>query len=134
MQYRSYDPKGSGLLKGSGGPFCFKKRQSDEHWSTLRLSDATRIKREVPDFEEGVEYTERELLLLAEKILLCDPKHYNEHPVYFPLGKYLEKLKHEIYPTNGVAHAEIVSGIYWRTHPQGRRVREDGNVEKSYYL
>lgn len=97
------------------------------------LSDHTRIKNEVPDFQEGIDYTPRELLLLAEKMLIKDPKPVNEAPAILLIPHLRDRQKREIYNQNGVPDPSICEGLYWRTHPQGRIVRPEGNTDRSFY-
>jgi hypothetical protein len=122
-----YDPHASGLLKG-GGLRRFKVRRSViqgrrlKHFPDVHISDLGRVKSEVPDFDPALEfeYTQRELLLLAEKMLLEDKKPAEEHPVWLNVAKIKDRLKHEIYCANGIPDPSIVQGLYWRTHPNGR--------------
>ncbi len=88
----------------------------------LMLSDTQRIKQEVPEFQDGIEYTPRELLLLAEKMLLEDPKPIGEDPAILLAEHLRHRQAHEIYNANGIPDPSIQSGLYWRTHPQGRNV------------
>lgn len=124
-----YHPHESGLLTG-GGPRRFKLRRnvlrggSLKHFPDVHISDCSAVKRLVPDFDPDLEfeYTQRELLLLAEKILLEDKPPY-EHPAWLNASTMKERLKHEIYVANGIPDPSISSGLYWRTHPEGRKWR-----------
>lgn len=53
------------------------------HFPDVHISDTLRIKRDIPDFDPALEfvYSQRELLLLAEKLLLEDQKPGDESPV-----------------------------------------------------
>lgn len=124
----SLDPHASGLLTG-GGFRRFKIRRYVaqggrlKHFPDVHISDVSNIKREVPDFDPALEfaYTKRELLLLAEKILLEDDKPGHERPAYLSANRLLHRLKREIYCANGTPDPSFVSGLYWRTHPEGRK-------------
>lgn len=71
-----YHPHDSGLLHG-GGQRRFKLRRnvmrggSLKHFPDVHISDHSGIKQRVPEFDPALEfeYSKRELLLLAEKIL-----------------------------------------------------------------
>jgi hypothetical protein len=122
-----YDASGSGLLKGSGVRGA-KVRQHVirggklRHFPDVHITDSGRIKELVPDFEPAFEfeYTRRELLLLAEKMLLEDPKPSSDWPAYLSAASLRARQKREIYCANGTPEPHIVQGMFWRTHPQGR--------------
>jgi hypothetical protein len=122
------DPHASGLLTG-GGTRRFKVRanivrgESLKHFPNVHLSDTWAIKKEVPDFDPALEfeYTRRELMLLAEKILLEDKKPPYEEPMWLNGNSMKNRIKHEIYCSAGTPDPSIVQGMYWRTHPQGRK-------------
>ena len=108
----------------------------------VHLSDVSAIKREVPDYNPALEfeYTKRELLLLAEKMLLEDEKPCREDPAWLNADRYKHRSKHEIYCAAGTPDPAIASGLYWRTHPEGRRWRTpeerrggDGELDRSFY-
>lgn len=102
----------------------------------IHLSDLKRIKEEVWDFdpEWEQEYSRRDLLLMAEKILLTDPKPGNEHPVWLNAAQFLRRSKREIYVGSGTPDPAIASGLYWRSHPEGRKVRsKEQRIKHSYY-
>lgn len=79
----------------------------------------------MPDYDPDLApyYTQRELLLLTEKILLTDEKPANEAPVWLNVDRLKDRYKHEIYCSAGIPDPAIASGLYWRTHPDGRRWR-----------
>lgn len=141
----SHTPKTSGVLTGSGGIRRFKRRKHVAIGGALRhqipdvhISDKCRIRREVWDFDPlwEFEYSQRELNLMAEKILLMDEKHFTEDPYWLPAAQYMERLKREIYTTHGTVDPNISSGMYWRSHPDGRKVNTDEQRKKnsaSYY-
>lgn len=140
----SYQAKSSGLLTG-GGIRRFKARRSAIQGNALthqipdvHISDKKAVREEVWDFdpEWEFEYSDRELMLMTEKILLNDPKPFWEEPVWLPAAQLMERMKREIYPASGVPDPAIVSGLYWRTHPQGRKVNTDEQRKQnaaSYY-
>lgn len=123
-----YDPHASGLLKG-GGTRRFKVRagivrsESLRHFPNVHISDTCTIKRLIPDFDPALEseYTRRELLLLAEKILLEDSKPPYEEPAWLNGVAMRDRSKREIFCANGTPDPSIESGLYWRTHPEGRK-------------
>lgn len=122
---KAYDPLGSGMLLG-GGPRHPKMRKSaivgyTKNFPDMHLSECKRIREEVPDFEEGIDYSARELQLITEKILLCDPKPPNEDPVWLNAPVYLDRCKREIYSSQGTVDPSYGDGLYWRTHPNGRK-------------
>lgn len=93
----------------------------------VHLSDLVGVKHEVWDFDPlwEFEYSNRELILMAEKILLLDPKPGDEEPIWLNASQLLARSKREIYVGNGVPDPAIASGLYWRTHPEGRKVQSD---------
>ncbi len=125
-----YHPHESGLLTG-GGQRRFKLRRnvmrggSLRHFPDVHISDPSAVKRLVPDFDPDLEfeYSPRELTLLAEKILLEDRKPPYEHPAWQNASTLKDRLRHEIYCASGVPDPSIASGLYWRTHPNGRKWR-----------
>jgi hypothetical protein len=76
----------------------------------------------IPEYHPGRSYTRNELEWMADFTIF-------EHPSYQPDGTILSegmwksRLKHEIYSTRGTPDPNIVSGLYWRTHPQGLKWR-----------
>lgn len=122
-----YHPHESGLLTG-GGQRRFKARRhvlrggSLRHFPDVHISDHSGIRQHVPDFDPDLEfeYSQRELLLIAEKILLEDEKSSGEHPAWLHTPQMKDRLRHEIYCAAGTPDPSIVSGMYWRTHPEGR--------------
>lgn len=119
-----YDPSGGGLKLGGGSyrSYFAKRKKGCKHFPNVALSDPWAIRNWVPDFDPSVDYTERELLLIAEKILINDPKPPAEHPTWLPAKQLLDRAKREIYCKEGTPDPAIVSGLYWRTHPNGRTV------------
>lgn len=122
-----YHPHESGLLTG-GGQRHFKARRhvlrggSLKHFPDVHISDPSAVKRLVPDFDPDLEfeYTPRELILLAEKILLKDEKPPYEDPAWQNAATLKARLRHEVYVASGIPDPAIASGLYWRTHPEGR--------------
>lgn len=124
-----HDSHRSGLLTG-GGVRGARPRQNvvrgghlkHKDFLDVHITDPSRIKEDVPDFdpEREFEYSARELLLLAEKILLEDPKPSKEHPAWLSAQKLRMRQKREIYVASGIPDPSIESGLYWRTHPNGR--------------
>lgn len=125
----SYDPHGSGHLKGSGKRK--PRRQRDVGWANISISDRTAILEGVPDYEEGCCYSEREKLLLAEKILRSDSKSPQEFPTVLFYEHLKERWKREIYTANGTPDPSVASGLYWRTHPEGRKVNSDDQRKRN---
>jgi hypothetical protein len=93
----------------------------------IHITDCDRIKKEVPDFDPDLAdiYSQRALQLVAEKILLMDPKSPTEDPMWLNGEMYIRRAKREIFVADGIPDPAIVSGLYWRTHPQGRKVNSD---------
>jgi hypothetical protein len=138
----SHDPHASGLLVGGGARHHKVRRnvakgRSLRHFPDVHISDPSRLKRDVPDFDPALEfaYTKRELLLLAEKILLEDEKPPYEEPAWLNVATMKVRLKHEIYCANGIPDPSFASGLYWRTHPEGRpwRTAKERDGSHSFY-
>lgn len=124
-----YKPRESGLLRGGGGS---TRPRSKRHKGTLKngikdckLSDRWTLRQAVPNFDPALEfkYSQRELILLAEKILDADPKPAKEHPAILFMDRLLERRKREIYVASGVPDPSVVRGSFNRTHPNGRKLR-----------
>lgn len=84
------------------------------------------------DFDPEKEYSDRELEILADQLLRDDAKAVNpdtgkqrgiggKNPILFAEHEYARRRR-EIYNSLGVPDPEIVSGLYNRTHPAGRKV------------
>lgn len=82
--------------------------------------------------EEGRRYTPGQLDEMADEILRAhsraiDPETGKprgiggEDPILFEEHLYSRKRR-EIYNQNGTPDPNIASGIYWRAHPQGRKI------------
>ena len=92
-------------------------------------------KHNIIEYEEGKEYTKKELEQLTEQLLRAHAKSVDpstgkargikgEHPILFAEHLY-QRQKREILNENGVPEPELVSGMYHRTHPQGRKVNSE---------
>lgn len=126
------DPRQAGTLTGGGSRRRRRRRHVvvggwTAHMPDIHLSDLKRIRQEVWDFDPDWEfdYSQRDLILMAEKILLNDPKPGNEHPVWLNADQLLRRGKREIYVGDGVPDPSIASGLFNRTHPQGRPFASD---------
>jgi hypothetical protein len=127
---RGYNPSGSGILSGSGELKHYHSRYP------ISLKDTHRIKEEVEDYEEGRDYSDDEMILLAEKILLMDPKPPTEDPMWLHGRMHWARKRREIYCAVGTPDPSVESGLYWRTHPNGRKVNSDTSRQEhgaSYY-
>lgn len=87
-------------------------------------------------YEEGREYTAKELEILADQLLRAESRAINEetgkprgiggeNPILFAEHLYARQ-KREILNENGVPEPGLVQGIYNRAHPEGRKI----NTEK----
>ena len=85
--------------------------------------------------EEEENYTASELDLMADEILRAHARAINldtgkpngikgDNPVLFEEHLYARKRR-EIYNQNGTPDPSINEGMFWRTHPQGRKVNND---------
>lgn len=127
----AYSPNTSGVLTGGGNPNPPFRRWDVDDWREIPVSDGTRIKREVPDYDPAKTYTQQEIVMLTEKILRCDPKPVQAHPQILLGDHYKERAKREIHTACGTPDPSIVSGLYWRTHPNGRKVNSDEQRQKN---
>lgn len=86
------------------------------------MTDGHALKHFVPDYDPRLEfdYTHWELHVLAEKMLLEDEKASNEEPVYLSCNQLRMRQRREIYTGAGVLDDCVHTGLYWRTHPNGR--------------
>lgn len=97
-------------------------------------------------YEEGRQYTARELEALADQFLRADAKEIDpetgkergiggKDPILFAEHIY-QRQKREILNENGVPEPGLVSGLYIRSHPEGRRINSKEQRTKhgaSYY-
>ena len=125
-------PNESGALKGGGlrgtarRPSVIRGIKLRNQLPNVHISDRSAV-RELPDFDPNLqfEYTQRELMLLTEKILLNDPKPWYDEPRWIPADVYLSRIRpREIFTANGTPDPAWVSGLYIRTHPEGRKFHE----------
>jgi hypothetical protein len=136
-----YDPHGSGLLHGGGVRSAKQRRNvlrsgSLRHFPDVHLTDSWSVRQTIPDFDPSLEheYSQRELLLLAEKMLLEDSKPCTEHPAWLSMRRLRNRQKHEIYTAAGIPDPSIQQGMYWRTHPEGRKWRQPTHAgDRSFY-
>lgn len=117
---------------------CRSCHESRHSGGPIKLSDWKRVRNEAPVFLDGVQYTERELELMTEKILLDDLecRAANEDPVILLEPHLKARSRTEIYTHGQTPDPAVVSGLYWRTHPRGRgwtsRI-ERKDVDYSFY-
>jgi hypothetical protein len=97
---------------------CHKIRHSI---NPIRDEDWTRIRDEVPDYDPRKSYTQRQIELMAEKILIQDleTRKNQEYPAILLEPHLKARKQHEIYNINGAPDPSIEEGLYWRTHPRG---------------
>ena len=96
--------------------------------------------------EENERYTPGELDLMADDILRAHSRSIDvetgkpkgikgDAPILFEEHLYARKRR-EIYNQNGTPDPSINEGMFWRTHPQGRKVNDISQRKKhgaSYY-
>lgn len=98
-------------------------------------------KNDVIEFDPNAEYSARDLEQLADQLLRAharsiDPETGKERgiggedPILFADHLY-QRQKREILNENGVPEPGLVSGIYYRTHPEGRKVNSDDQRKKN---
>ena len=92
-------------------------------------------KAEPIEYEEGKDYTPKELEQLADQLLRAHANSINpetgkkrgiggKHSVLFAQHLY-ERQKREILNENGVPEPSLVKGFYYRQHPEGRKVNSE---------
>lgn len=106
---------------------------SKADWTLLDLGNTAEIKRSVPDYDPEESYTDRELLLIAEKILLTDERTPKADPMWLNWGMYKHRYKHEVYTNQGTPDPSIMEGSYWKTHPSGRRFKVTRRSDDGFY-
>jgi hypothetical protein len=106
----------------------------------------SRQKMERIDYDPNAKYNDRELEQLADQLLREDAKAVDpetgkergiggKDPILFAEHEYARRRR-EIYTEGGTPDPSLVSGMYNRTHPQGRKVNSDEQRSKngaSYY-
>lgn len=101
--------------------------------------------KDAPEYEEGMSYQAWQIIAMSHAILYEAAR--KEDPMLrngiFGDGILSEeqvsyRKRREIYTTKGTPDPSIVSGIYWRTHPQGRKfvssLAERKKGSGSYYV
>lgn len=82
--------------------------------------------KELPEFDPKKKYTPRQLELYATKLLFDQKdsrgKFLDDGPIWLSDDQFQTRWKREIINQEGVPDPALVSGIYNRTHPQGRKV------------
>lgn len=98
------------------------------------------------EYVEGQEYTARELEQIADQFLRDDARAVDpetgkergiggDNPILFAEHLY-QRQKREILNENGVPEPGLVQGIYYRAHPEGRKINSEEQRKKngaSYY-
>jgi len=90
--------------------------------------------------EEDERYTPGELDLMADEILRAQSRSIDvetgkpkgikgDAPILFEEHLYARKRR-EIYNQNGTPDPSINQGMFWRTHPQGRKVNSSDQRRK----
>lgn len=90
--------------------------------------------------EEAEHYTPGQLDLMADEILRAHARTLDpdtgkpngikgDAPILFEEHLYARKRR-EIYNQNGTPDPSINEGMFWRTHPQGRKVNNDVQRKK----
>lgn len=77
-----------------------------------------------PEYVEGHKYTNFQLTLMADVLLRDDPKPKYESPTILFAEHLKERRRREIYVGSGTPDPSVESGMYWRTHPEGRSARD----------
>ena len=95
---------------------------------------------EAPEYITGTEYTREDLARMADKILLEDAAKDDpefERGLLGPGILHDEQIelrkRREIYCKAGTPDPNILSGMYNRTHPRGRKFNLDRKNGKSFY-
>jgi hypothetical protein len=115
--------------------FSLHEKNPAVNWAFADYLEPGQIIEFVPDYEEGVEYNDRQLGYLADKMLLLNPDP--DRPVLF-WAQIKSRKRREILTDRGTPDPSIVQGIYWRTHPQGRawwnyEERQDDEKKQGFY-
>lgn len=87
------------------------------------------------EFEDGKDYNAKELEQLADQWLRDDARSVDEetgkergiggeNPILFAEHLY-QRQKREILNENGVPEPGLVQGIYYRAHPEGRKINSE---------
>ena len=133
-----WDAEKNGFWNANGGYERFRNRAEWEQRTGYQRSKAPyhlgyRWCKQlgcIPMYREGVKYSKVELELMADDLIFADEGWVPDGTILNP-EMYKRRKKHEIM-CNQTPDPSIVSGLYWRTHPQGLRwnPREE-RIEKS---
>lgn len=88
------------------------------------------------DFDPNKEWARDELDHFGT-LMMKEAQPLTEDPVVLDYNRYRERVKREIYLSSGNMDNIVSPGMYWRTHPNGRRVNSDEQKKKngtSYYV
>lgn len=79
------------------------------------------------DFDANVKWTPKELDEFASLMIREDFKNNPNfrHPVVLLDEHLTKRYAREIYNTNGFPEPSFGAGLYWRTHPQGRKMNSE---------
>jgi hypothetical protein len=123
-----YNARGSGNLNVS--PYshqptrAIQKRLGSDPRQTERVT--VEYIENMPPFDPAKRYTRWELTLHADKLLR---EHANttldrrEHPTILFAEHYKYRMKREVYVGTGTPDPAICAGLYNRSHPEGRKLR-----------
>ncbi len=141
-----WSPRSSGLLSTNRYRRTLARYELDQkrHGSDRIINEkwkyGYRMARDrdlIPTFREEIQdcYSYWELERMADVIIYEDPGWIADGSILNE-DMYKRRSKREIYNTRGVPDPSIASGLYWRTHPQGRKLAPDERRKKgeSFYL
>ncbi|MEM3008316.1 MAG: hypothetical protein QXU32_02415 [Nitrososphaerales archaeon] len=95
------------------------------------------------EYEEGRKYSNWELEQLADQILRTHAKSVDpqtgkrrgiggKDPVLFAEHLF-QRQRREILNVNGIPEPELVQGMYYRSHPEGRKVNSPEDRKRHRY-
>lgn len=123
----SYDAPGSGHLSTHDRweEMWKKSNNIQKRWGADRATPfEERHGFEAPEFEDGRSYTRRELEAMADVMV----EGFED---VLSRSQLASRLRREIYVTSGIPDPHKVSGLYWRTHPEGRTVNSDEQRQRN---
>lgn len=95
-----------------------------KHWGSINTNDFDPLKKHSSNY----------LTLIANGMLhqQSSEKPYTEYPMILNPTMFRERKSREINPQGAIPDPSIVQGIYWCTHPEGRKWRsqEERQISK----
>jgi hypothetical protein len=141
---KPWHPRGAGVFQCSDGHGKLRYHRSREKNETIQKNkgdERRKLRRadlppewRTPILIEGERYSRAELAFIADEMLRADFKvrPNSDYPVVLLEEHLKPRRKREIYVGNGIPDPSVASGLYNRTHPEGRKFHTDPAMRKEH--